>query len=213
MDKLKGLMAYLIHRFPRSLSRTELVKLVYLTDVHYASLYGRSLTGQVFVRYHYGPYCEAIPTAADELTALGIIRTQRFDNFYYGGWTYRYSPNPDAEPEDYGLTPEEMRIADMVIDDTRFLGLDGIKRLAYQTIPMVELTQKERFIGRPLYGEVLDLTARRSEFAKRPLWRIKQAFKKVDLSHRGSDEEYAKVVEAETRELEPYRKRAEAVRA
>lgn len=212
MDKLKGLITYFVYQFPRSLSRTELVKLIYLTDFYHASVYGHSVTDLTYVRYHYGPYCEAIPEAADELTEDHIINTEVLDN-YYGGFTYLHSRNPFEVILDYGLTEEEQRIADFVILKTRFLGLEGIKRLAYDTPPMVELIQKERYIGYQLNGEVLDLTTKRPELPKRSLRRIKQAFKRIDLSHRGSDEEYARVVEAEAKELEPYRRRAEAVKA
>ena len=45
---------------------------------------------------------------------------------------------------------------------------------------------------------------------KRSLKTIREAFSRADLSHRGSDEEYAHVVETEAKAFEPYRKRAEA---
>lgn len=44
---------------------------------------------------------------------------------------------------------------------------------------------------------------------RRSLKQIKQAFKRIDLSRRGSDQEYAAEAEAIARELEPYRRRAE----
>lgn len=48
-----------------------------------------------------------------------------------------------------------------------------------------------------------------SKAGKRSIKAVREAFKQVDLSSRGSDEEYAQVVEAEAKALEPYRKMAE----
>ena len=61
---LKELLSFFVLHFPRRLTRTELVKLVYLFEYFFFGLYKRTYSGVQFVRDYYGPYSAEVISGA-----------------------------------------------------------------------------------------------------------------------------------------------------
>ncbi|MCL6450559.1 MAG: SocA family protein [Acetobacteraceae bacterium] len=126
MDKLRALLLFFIEKFPRPLNRTELVKLVYLTDVQHYKVCGRSLTGLTFRRGLYGPYCEEIPRAIRALGSEGLIGIEEWKNIH-GGITYIHSLLPQGTHDLWQLGIDEERAAYFVLAQTQHLSFTAIK--------------------------------------------------------------------------------------
>lgn len=201
-NSLERLLASFIARFPRTLTRTEIVKLIYLFEYHYVQLYGRSYCSVQFVRHYYGPHCADIVPALDDLSRDGLIRVMEEPNgvggiTYFHEWVGTSLPSLDFETE---------YLISSMIGQTENLDLSGIKGLAYSTPPMRKLLQREAELGCKLYGEVIDMMAGKKR--KIPVSRLKAAFKKIDCTPRGTDEEYHETVTREFEGLRVFRERA-----
>lgn len=207
MAELKALLLHMADHFPRPLTRTELVKLVYLADCEFYRLYGRSLSGVTFRRDYYGPHCAEIPAELFDLSQEHLISIETCVNIY-GGPSYLHSRTSLEAPSHYDLSEEAVMVADAVIGQARGLSLSGIKDLAYQTPPMRKIIRIEERLGGKRYGEAMDMATLRPALPKRNIARLKAALKRVNLESRGSDEEYIRVVEKEAHAMEPYRKKA-----
>jgi hypothetical protein len=107
------------------------------------------------------------------------------------------------------IDPLAMYIAGSIVEELKHDDLEGFLRKAYDTNPMVSVQEFERGIGKKIYGGVLKM----DELKKppKPLFsfeEVKRAAKDLDLTDRGSDKEYAEVVNEEIEQLRIYRERA-----
>ena len=71
-EKLKAVIFYIVNKLPSNITRTKLVKLLYLIDLDYAKDKGRRLTGLTYYSYYYGPYSEEIVAGINELKGYEI---------------------------------------------------------------------------------------------------------------------------------------------
>lgn len=80
--RLQDVIRYFIRFYPRRVSRTVLVKLVYLADVEFYRRYARKMTGLEYQHFHYGPFNWTIPDTAEELVAKKLLTTISTINVY-----------------------------------------------------------------------------------------------------------------------------------
>lgn len=80
--RLQDIIRYFVHFYPRRISRTVLVKLVYLTDVEFFRRYARKMTGLEYQHHHFGPFTWGIIDTAEELVAKKLIMTTSTTNIY-----------------------------------------------------------------------------------------------------------------------------------
>lgn len=205
VDKLESVIAYLVANFPRYLSRVELVKLVYFVELEFYKLYGKSLTGVTFYRYKYGPYSSTILTSIEKLAAAGVLEVRKTATCY---GSPKYQHVLVHKPHQLELTDEERDVIDYVIEMNKGLTTTAIKDKSYMTAPMNKILETERGLKYISLWEELDMSSVRPERKKRSLKRIKKAFAKVDLSERGSVEDYNRVVAEERNSLKPFLNRA-----
>lgn len=205
MTELKNLLAAFVEQFPRDLTRTELVKLVFLFEYHFVQLYGKTYTNIQFIRDYYGPYSEQAVTALHALQREGYIQINETPN-PMGGITYWHKWTGFLRPS---LPPDIDRIMKYVVEKTGRLDLSGIKKLAYGLPVMRKITQLEEKYGIKYYGEVLDMVAEKETTKKVPISRLKQAFKTINRESRGTDEEYRQTISRESESLKVFRERAE----
>lgn len=219
-----------INYSPRPLNRTELVKTIYLIDCEHAKLYGTTLTGITYLRDNFGPFSWDIPNTLDELSEDGLISIKVAHNMFgspmflhetqipyditkevaatsYLGVPDEFYSQGSLEGIYDNLDKEEVKLVFYIIKRIKNLSLRRILRLAYSTEPMRNILREERLLNKKLYGRVIEMDACRPSIEKRPLKALKLAYKKIDFSQRGTDEEYAEIIKEEFKELECFRKR------
>ena len=86
-DTILGMLALL----DRKVGRTELVKLVYLSDSRFFESTGRTITGITYMWDHYGPNAVGHATAneADQMVNEGSVRVEIRPSMY-SGYAYDY---------------------------------------------------------------------------------------------------------------------------
>lgn len=72
-DPLRGAILYFCSK-AWSISRTKLMKLVYLADVHHYSVHRETLTGASYVHWDHGPLSWDVTKARDTLEAKGLVK-------------------------------------------------------------------------------------------------------------------------------------------
>ncbi|CAM3926257.1 MULTISPECIES: Panacea domain-containing protein [Paenibacillus] len=205
MNKLQNVMIYFIKNFPQSLGRTKLIKAIYLLDCEWYKIYGSTFTGMTYLRDNNGPFDTAFYDAKDYLLIQGIIEEIPYS--FAGGHGFEFHIGKNF-PEEIELDGFVRYLADDIINDLGNSDLNGFLAKAYSTEPMIAVQNKEKQEGKKCYGEVLDMSKLKD--SPKPLFslgQIKEVAKNLDLSSRGSDEEYASVVNKEIEELRLFRER------
>lgn len=150
---LTGLIAYIVARSRErsiTLTRTKLVKLLYLVDVERARARRDSLTGLGWVFFHYGPWAhELIPTLEEMETTMLVARPWHDSVLYWGAGD---APDGETWP-----VPTKATV-DRIID--RFAPLELNELLDYVYFHTAPMKHARR-------GEVLDMRAARDDPPKR----------------------------------------------
>lgn len=206
MDNLNNLILYFVKHFPQKLGRTKLIKAIYLLDCEWYKLYRKTFSGLKYLRDNNGPFNTAFYTAKDELCLVDAL----IENEYYtqSGKGYEFALGQNV-PKDIDLDPFAMYIASDIVEQLKNEDLVGFLRKAYATPPMLRVQEFEGLTGQKIYGEELVMDELRKP--PKPLFSLKQvkkAAKQLDVTIRGTDEEYARVVNQEIEELRVYRDRA-----
>jgi len=133
-DKLKTIIFNIVKQLPHNITRTKLVKLLYLIDLYYARVKNRSLTGLTYRSYYFGPYSGEIINAINQLKGYEI---EEYSNTSLDGreyYLYRPGMNPRWEVPP-ALEYEEEKVIDQVISEHGNKSLDEILRYVYNTEP------------------------------------------------------------------------------
>jgi uncharacterized phage-associated protein len=131
---LKSALAYLVHAYPlvhpgRPLTRTKLMKLLYLADLEAVRSLQTSLTNARWQSYYYGPFAQEILQAADDLDGKTLV--QRVGTQMSGQPYFRYEPLGDAP----GTNGREQSVLDGVIAQYGGLALPQLLEHVYATAP------------------------------------------------------------------------------
>jgi uncharacterized protein YwgA len=109
--KLNDMIEYLVSNFSgNALTRTKLVKLLYLADRESYIGRDRQISNIKYIKYHYGPYSEDIVDALQEMDGDEI---RELSGRSQNGTYYRYEANSDYEGS--SLTREERAILKRVL--------------------------------------------------------------------------------------------------
>lgn len=130
---LEELVLYVVGRSKNrsaTLTRTKLVKLVYLIDVARAEGLGRTLTGLRWRFLHYGPYAPELGATLEELETRGAI----FGGSFGGATLYRGARDvPDADDWPASICMS----VDRVVDDWAGAELNKLlDHVYFHTTPM-----------------------------------------------------------------------------
>ena len=110
-----------------TLTRTKIVKLLYLLDIESVSKHGKQLTNFEYRKYYYGPYDENIINLLDERqyfsVGLGITSS--------GNQYYNYTVGP--KKNDYQMNDNTKELVNSVIKKYGQCSLDKILEVAYST--------------------------------------------------------------------------------
>lgn len=127
-DLLEALIERIVSKLSNEITRTELVKYLYLYDLK-ASREGLETTGVTYTSYYYGPYSDEIIDALKELVKKDVVKERYYvkpDKQYY-----IYSMVPE-EPS-HNLSPEKKNIIDRVIDEHDPEDLESLLDEVYST--------------------------------------------------------------------------------
>ncbi len=127
-NKLYAVLEYLVKKLDGKVTRTQLVKYVYLYDLK-AKTEGLEI-GITWKNYYYGPYSEEVINALRDMNGYEVIEEQRLnissEKSYY---LYRKGP---VELE-YSLDEKERSILDRLIEKYKGSSLEEILEEVYQT--------------------------------------------------------------------------------
>lgn len=194
MSNLENAILYYIREFPKVLGRTKLIKALYLLDCEWYKLFGVTFTGLEYKRDYNGPFDSSFYTATAVLESKHLIVERPY--FYPRGQGYEFHFTGDRDKE-IEIHPIAESICRQIVDMLKEGELDDFLKLAYSTPPMESILAKET-TTRKSYGEALPMEELRK--SPEPLFtldEVKEALKNLDMTNRGSDEEYNEVVFSE----------------
>lgn len=139
MNKMCALVTYIVaEQDDVPLTRTKLVKLVYLSDIYSVKERGTPITGVSYSKYYLGPYSERIIEATSKLDAERINVIPFASN---KGIIYNHTL---LSPKNYevNLSRPEKKIVDRVIKD---YGRKDTKELVKVVLEREEVKEKDKF--------------------------------------------------------------------
>jgi len=141
---LENVIHYLCYYYPSTLTRTVLVKLIYLSELEFISLYQRRMTDIQFRYDNYGPFSWEIIDTAQDLIDRGILSMEKDSNIL-GDERYRYRALKKPDIKD--LDEHSLKALQQVLEKFSAYTFSGLIDYVYSTAPM-RYTHK---------GEVIDL--------------------------------------------------------
>lgn len=198
----------IMQNFPRSLGRTELMKLVYLVDCEHYRLYGKTVTGLDYWRDHQGPVNYAIVDGANALAEADLIS--------YGSYVtvnnrrrFLHAIKPAGRTAKIDCSPTELS----VIRGTTLLAgtwsSQKIVEFAYATPPMQKILESEKLTGPcALRGEAVSMEELRATKPRFNLEELREVLHRKDLSVSPMTEEALTEARTLSQEFRPYRERA-----
>lgn len=127
-DLLRGLIERIVSKLDNKITRTELVKYLYLYDLE-ASREGLETTGVTYKSYYFGPYSDEIIEELERLVKKDKIKERYYvkpDKQYY-----IYSMDSKSLPQE--LPREEKEVIDMIIDEHNAEDLEVLLDEVYST--------------------------------------------------------------------------------
>lgn len=198
--KLEDVILHLVYHAPKPLTKTSLIKFIYLADYQHCRLYGEQLTNSVWEVDQHGPVDYAISD-----TAWALHMSDKFrivpGRTGYGDPMIRYVPQPDSRPS-IELAERPAVILSQLL---RAFGTWSATRLANKC------KQTEPFLVGPKIRERLNMalierTATLRDYPE--IQRLKSCLTNMDLSERGDPEEWAQHITEVYQSTAEARKRA-----
>jgi uncharacterized protein YwgA len=128
--KLDQAIIYLVSELP-GLTRTKLVKLLYLADVTHCTHHRVPLTGVTYYNYYYGPYSEEIKESVDRLNPYEIEESYR--TAYDGREYYTYSLGTNPRITDLDLSNQEKETLNKIVAKFGLTNLNELLKHVYTT--------------------------------------------------------------------------------
>lgn len=207
MQRLRNLILSIIRCSSRPLSRTEIMKLVYLFECEEVRIHGRQYSEAAFVREKYGPFSPAVLNVLDSLQSTGVLACtcHEIDTDCV---LYEYRIAEERHACAFDIPERERQLACRLVDQMRSLTLREIRDVAYATDPMAAVLAAEEQAGRALLGKELDMTTikRPQRFTEEELAAARQRL--AASEDRGFDDDYAEAIAEVYEEFEELRRRA-----
>ena len=137
--KLKMVIYYLVKKLGNRLTKTKLMKLLFISDYiakeGKKSGIGRTITGAQYIYYHYGPFSFEVYPAINEMNGYEILEFDSSESSRYGSlFSYEVGANPRFEIR---LSDHEKKILDLVINKYGYMPLDDLLTMVYNSKPMI----------------------------------------------------------------------------
>lgn len=152
------------------MTRTKVVKLLYLADLRSAASEEHARSGILWRWWHYGPYCQSLRRVEDRLVAEGLI--ERKTSILSAEIEEEVLSASRSSSEASSQAGDFLVHLDAVLEDHGRKTATALKDMTYETVPMVEakrIGQKGILLDIPEAGsDVVDGDAVMSTLADRP---------------------------------------------
>lgn len=146
MKKIEEVIYYISEKIP-GLTRTQMIKLLYLIDRKNYENNGCQLTESQYYMYFYGPYCDEYKNALDKLITENLIRQEN------KGVSYKIYFNKEQKIK---LTENEKNLIDTVLNFAKKEDLlksaKNIKEYVYTLEELQEIEALEKID----FGKIFD---------------------------------------------------------
>ncbi len=136
--KLKMVIYYLVIKLGNKLTRTKLVKLLFIIDYIAKNGkkmgIGKTITGTKYHYYHHGPFSRKIQNAIQDMQGREIVETDISKPGEFASY-YKYTPGkmPRFDPN---FDPDEKNIIDFVIKEYGDYSLNSLLEIVYNVPEM-----------------------------------------------------------------------------
>jgi len=130
---LQNILTYLCFKC-QTLSRTKLIKLVYLVEVYYYQLYSKRLTEIPFYHYYYGVWSPQVERKVEELYGKGIL-VEREVSTKKG--FIAIIPKPNVKKTEVRLPKDVFEVLDMIVEDWGNALPDEVVEFTKTTLPFI----------------------------------------------------------------------------
>jgi uncharacterized phage-associated protein len=130
---LENCIIYLVDNLQGELTRTKLVKLLFLADLNYYRQKGGSLTEVTYYSYFYGPFSEKIMEAINNLNGFEIEEHCGINPEGKEYYTYAIGKNPRCS--EIELVPEGKDVLDSIINQFGYMPLNDLLDYVYKSEP------------------------------------------------------------------------------
>jgi len=195
-NKVHHLIYHVVRSLDREFGAIELMKIIFLIDVTYWRLFGKTIVGVQYIRHRKGPWAPDISEAAKDMYDHEL--NHRFclsrGSSQFLKKACSLGARPRFEPE---LLPEEAEVTRQTLGVIGHLSPRELESLAYDTEPMRAIVDKEIRFGRVLRGTPLDL-----DLIERDTFMLRWLKNREATKDTPPDEEYERWKQKERRELE-----------
>lgn len=141
MDILKEVILYVISASNGNVSRTRIVKLLYLIDFFSLAKFGSKVTEVNYNYYYYGPYSESIINCVDELKNSGKLQEYVVQNSF-GNHSFLYGVSkPYSKITNLSGSEGEIELIDEIIKDYSHMNFKQLLEFVYSTPPIEDNKQ------------------------------------------------------------------------
>ncbi|MEV8357473.1 type II toxin-antitoxin system antitoxin SocA domain-containing protein [Micrococcus luteus] len=139
------------------ITRTKLVKLVYLADLKYFERYRITTSGFAWSWHNFGPFDMELGTLENAMRADGSLKsTVSTVDGYYGPYAETRYETPLTDAQIVSSIDEEFwTIVQTIVGEFGGMGSKDLERYTYTTAPMVEIQEEGK------RGDILNLGAGR----------------------------------------------------
>lgn len=139
LDRIDELILFFVERLSGQITRTRLVKFIYLADYEARRWLGRPISSLMYFFEHYGPYDKGFPEHIDHVRGLIEEEPRRWVD--YTGYVYHFK----GPHRPHAFDREETIILNHIVTKYAHLPLpELLDEVVYQTEPMREAKASER---------------------------------------------------------------------
>lgn len=134
-EKIKKIILLLLNRLNENITRTKIVKLLFLLDyVNYVNN-GKKITNISYDYYYYGPYSRKIIDVIDDMKNENLLSESEHFNSN-GNVYYIYSTNSETQNPEQLLDSDETNTFEEVVKKYGHLSLKQLLEYVYSTPPI-----------------------------------------------------------------------------
>ena len=135
MFKTEQLIDYIIQNLSGKITKTQLVKLIYLVDLESVRFTGTQASDIKWKFHHYGPYDENLDGRLKKLEKNSIITVQQKSKKDHPDDIYFLYQHTGKEMK-YEFEPMKKQIIDTILSQYGSFTLDALLKYVYETEPM-----------------------------------------------------------------------------
>jgi uncharacterized phage-associated protein len=150
-QRLEDTITFLVSKAPKTLTRTALLKLLYLADLRSYEQRQQPLTALGWIWHFFGPFSPSVYDALNTMDANDEIQVEVRPTAY-GNPEYRLTRGSRAGYYQV-LSAKDQAILQETLDEFGRFAAQRLRDFSYQTLPMLEVVQR---------GDELDFHAYRS---------------------------------------------------